>query len=127
MAINKHFIKSVIFFGCTTCGLQAVDSSAVPTPIIQNRPNAPRDLTSYDSELRKQMTDIDVKIQKLTENREALRAKVDNNSILLKSLQEQYQEQVNLQQNFQLQMQGIDDTITQLVRRKAEIAKQMRK
>ncbi len=127
MAINKLFIKSVILFGCTSYSLQAVDSTEVPTAIMPNRPNAPRDLTSYDTELRKQMADIDLQIQKLTESRQAMRAKADNNSLLLKSLQEQYQEQVNLQQNFQLQMQGVDDNITQLVRRKAEIARQMKK
>jgi uncharacterized membrane protein YccC len=130
MKIHKNFVGAFLLLGSLTQDVNqvhAVDTSKVPTPVIQYRPDAPRDLTSYDTETRSQMTDIDKQIQKLTADREAIRAKSTASSLEAKELLAQYQQLIDIEQNYQQQMQSLDDNVTQLVRRKAELAKQLKK
>ena len=121
-------MKSFMLCMCVvTSSLFALDKDMPPQSVIQYRPDAPRNLTSYDSQTRGQMADIDNKIQQIINDREALRAKANAAQTEAKALLEQYQEQINIQQNYQHQMQSMDDNISELVRQKANLANQLKK
>lgn len=98
-----------------------------PTDIIQYRPEAPRNLTSYDTQTRNQMQNIDTQIVNLTNEREGFRQKSETAAQQADRLLQEYQSQVAIQQNYQREMQTIDDKISQLVKKKADLAVQMRK
>lgn len=108
-----------------TSSLFAFDKDMPPQTVIQNRPDTLPNTTPND--IRNQMADIDNKIQQITNDREALRVKANAAQTEAKALLEQYQEQINIQQNFQHQMQSMDDNISQLVRQKATLAVQQKK
>ena len=100
---------------------------APPTSIIQNRPQFQKNLPSGDVDKHKQLADIDEQIQKYANDRQALSQKAAVAKKYADSLLQQYNDQVNMQQQYQQQMQILDGNISQLVNKKAEISRQIKK
>lgn len=123
-------VKKIVFLALT-CGeissLHAAYQEAPPPPVVQYKPQGQKNLTTVDSDLRKQMNTIDQQIQQLTADREELRLKAKKAGDVAENLMQQYQEELAFQQSCQQEMQKKDDAIAQLVRKKSDISKQIKK
>jgi chromosome segregation ATPase len=100
---------------------------APPTSIIENRPEFQKNLQSANSDMHKQLADLDEQIQKYANDREALSQKAATAKNTAESLLQQYHDQQDIQQKYQQQMQTLDGNIAQLVNKKAEISRQLKK
>lgn len=108
-------------------GLYGAYQEAPPQPVVQYKPQGQKNLTTVDADLRKQMGNIDQQIQQLTNDREELRLKAAKAGDAAERLMQQYHEELSFQQSCQREMQKKDDAISQLVRKKADISKQIKK
>lgn len=106
--------------------LQAAYQEPPPKPVIQYRPQGQKNITT-DEELRKQMNSLDAEIQLLIQERQNLRTKADRTQAEADEILNQYQQKVDEQRRYESQMQQKSDNISQLVRKKADISRQLKK
>src|SRR5690349_12896352 len=119
----KYFIIIVL---CTITTLEAAYQQVPPPPVIQYKPKYEPGRTSTE-EIRKQMAEIDYKIQKLYQDKSDYQVKSESATQLANSLLDQYHDQVNQAQRYQQQSQTIDSQIATLVQKKADLSKELKR
>ncbi len=118
---------AVFAFLCVCSVVDAAYQELPPPPVIQYRPKTEANRTTIATDIHKEMQDLDNQIQKLYQDKSNIQVKAESATQLANSLLDQYHQQVELAQQYQQQMQSVDDKIGNLVRKKADLSKELRK
>ena len=119
----KYFILLLCF---SNSAWAIYNDDQQPQPIIQYKPKPPAQPITGAEDLKRQAADIDRQIQELTGERENSRQKAVNTKAQADEVLSEYNRLLDQVQKYQLEMQQNDDSIAELVRKKAEISKQIK-
>lgn len=119
--------KYFFLFLCLPCAVWSdYYDNQKPRTIIQGRPTPPSEPIISSQNLRNQMADLDKQIQQLAGERESYRQKASEIKTEADAALSEYHRLLDAQRQYELDMQQRDDSIAELVRKKAEISRQIK-